>query len=557
MAFDANRDIVEDFINNILRGVEVPDPLLDAEVAVEIEQLNFDFDDEADFNEDADDYDDDEDEYGGERRRKRRKARHHNRPEWTPLQRRRVAGDSPPAKATFMTNILENPAGATEKQLELFRKHFRAPVEVVQALVAEMKESGDFEDKSDRRGKRGAPGHRLDLYVACCLRILATGNSLFEEELWSGISAQSLHAFLGKFIEFYGETVFERYVYMPDEEMLTEFERIENMCGFPGAFGNVDGTNLLCCRYEYGRQFPAMSGHKMKGQTSINVVVIVSPTGEVLHVSQIYPGATNDSRIARQDDAIRSISEDPVLRNFKYNVFTRDGEKIEKTGAYTKADGGFGYDRRLVSPIRIVIDESDNEGFFNKVQESRRSLVECFFGRWKQRFKIVKNGFYQQSERKIHLIVRTTLALMNILTRYDRINEIGERDDDFCLINCEVRDAGADAFFPKFLRGGQIREPEVVDRALARFDDLKAQAIAREEHLGVRNDNDDSDEMRKENYRIHRDALLQNLEYRARTNTLFWPKKYDEVFVDEEDEEESDDDWLSDDELDDDENIEI
>lgn len=108
MAFDANRDIVEDLINNILRGVEVPDPLLDAEVAAELEQLNFDFDDEADFNEDADDYDDDEDEYGGERRRKRRKARHHNRPEWTPLQRRRVAGDSPPAKATFMTNILEN-----------------------------------------------------------------------------------------------------------------------------------------------------------------------------------------------------------------------------------------------------------------------------------------------------------------------------------------------------------------------------------------------------------------------------------------------------------------
>lgn len=98
MAFDANRDIVEDFINNILRGVEVPDPLLDAEVAAEVDRwLN--------FNEDADDYDDDEDEYGGERRRKRRKARHHNRPEWTPLQRRRVAGDSPPAKATFMTNI--------------------------------------------------------------------------------------------------------------------------------------------------------------------------------------------------------------------------------------------------------------------------------------------------------------------------------------------------------------------------------------------------------------------------------------------------------------------
>jgi len=186
-----------------------------------------------------------------------------------------------------MTNILDNPAGATKKQLEIFRRHFRAPVEVVLELVEEMKESGDFEDKSDRRGKRGAPGHRLDLYVACCLRILATGNSLFEEELWSGISAQSLHAFLGKFIDFYGEKVFAEHVYMPDEETLKKYERIENMCGFPGAFGNVDGTNLLCCKYPFRVQIAAMSGHKMKGQTSINVVVIVSPTGEVLHVSQI------------------------------------------------------------------------------------------------------------------------------------------------------------------------------------------------------------------------------------------------------------------------------
>ena len=102
MAFDPNRNIVEDLINNILRGVEVPDPLLDAEIDAEVAA---EVDRWLNFNEDADDYDDDEDEYGGERRRKRRKARHHNRPEWTPLQRRRVAGDSPPAEATFMTNV--------------------------------------------------------------------------------------------------------------------------------------------------------------------------------------------------------------------------------------------------------------------------------------------------------------------------------------------------------------------------------------------------------------------------------------------------------------------
>ena len=42
-----------------------------------------------------------------------------------------------------MTNILENPAGATEKQLEIFRRHFRAPVEVAaKHELAKMAEKG-------------------------------------------------------------------------------------------------------------------------------------------------------------------------------------------------------------------------------------------------------------------------------------------------------------------------------------------------------------------------------------------------------------------------------
>ena len=124
-----------------------------------------DDDNDGDINDDENDHEDDEDGYEGERRRKRRrKARYHNRHDFTPLQRRRVAGDSPPGKAAFITKILDDPRGATSKQLEMFRTHFRAPVEVVLELVAEIKTVG-FEDKSDRRGKRGVVGHRLDLYV--------------------------------------------------------------------------------------------------------------------------------------------------------------------------------------------------------------------------------------------------------------------------------------------------------------------------------------------------------------------------------------------------------
>ena len=142
MAFDPNRDIVEDLFNDILRGVEVPDfnPLAEIERAGQVN-----LDDDEDFNEAEDEYD--ENEYGGERRRKRRrKARYHNRYDWTPLQRRRVAGDSPPGQAAFTTRLLDDAGGATAKQLERFRTHFRAPLEVVSQLVEEMKRGG-FEDK--------------------------------------------------------------------------------------------------------------------------------------------------------------------------------------------------------------------------------------------------------------------------------------------------------------------------------------------------------------------------------------------------------------------------
>ena len=112
-------------------------------------------------------------------------------------------------EAGFVTRVLDNPEGASELQLENFRKLFRMPVEFFKEIVEELKRGG-FEDKSEREGKRGPPGHRLDVYVAASLRKLATGNSFKDEELWSGISAQSLHAFFDRFIKYYGFTAFEK-----------------------------------------------------------------------------------------------------------------------------------------------------------------------------------------------------------------------------------------------------------------------------------------------------------------------------------------------------------
>ena len=265
-----------------------------------------------------------------------------------------------------------------------------------------------------------------------------------------------------------------------------------------------------------------MSGYKLKGQTSVNVLVIVSPTGEAIHASPNYPGATNDARIAQEDAGIRALTSEPRYRDFKYHLFTRNGEKVERTGAYFIADGGFGYDRRLVSTFRVVVDEKDNEGFFNDVHESLRSGVESYFGRLKQRFQIIKNGFHAQDEQKVQLIVRTVLAINNKIMRFDQMNEIGERDNDFCLINCEVKDVGEDVNlnYPTFCRRGQIDDDERVKQALIRFDGLEGQRTNRVDDLGERNDPDDPDHTHSEFSRAQR-RVGGEYEHRAKTTRCF------------------------------------
>ena len=77
-----------------------------------------------------------------------------------------------------------------------------------------------------------------------------------------------------------------------------------------------------------------------------------------------------------------------------------------------------------------------------------------------------------------------------------------------------------------------INDDEQVREAFIRFDGLEGQETNRVDDLGERNDPDDPDHIRIQNFHEHRDALVENIEHRAKTNTLFWPKKFDEVFED-------------------------
>ena len=149
MEFDRGRDIVEDIFNVHLPDVNIVDhhPLERIERVINID------DDEQEEPFSDEELDDEEDyDVEWERGRKRRRARHTTGPDFTPLEKRRVAGNKQVGETGFVIKILDDTEVASELELENFRKRFHMPVELFKEIVDELKRGG-FDDKSEREGK--------------------------------------------------------------------------------------------------------------------------------------------------------------------------------------------------------------------------------------------------------------------------------------------------------------------------------------------------------------------------------------------------------------------
>ena len=123
-------------------------------------------------------------------------------------------------------------------------------------------------------------------------------------------------------------------------------------------------------------------------------------------------GTVNDKTIVKSDSAVEKVRTDPLFTDYQYEVHKHSGERIMMKGAYLIVDGG--YLRWKCLQCGLSTSSDDDYVEWRMKMESVRKDIECYFGRLKQRFKILRIP----TKQKIDDIMFTIVAIQNLLLNY-------------------------------------------------------------------------------------------------------------------------------------------
>jgi hypothetical protein len=170
--------------------------------------------------------------------------------------------------------------------------------------------------------------------------------------------------------------------------------------GYPGVVGAVDGSLLAIDRPEEYDGF-----YCRKGYPALNIQAIVTADNKFMSV-EIRPGSWSDSK------------------SWKHSVIGRHAGAIIPAGAHFIGDSGY-----ALLPYLLVLYAEREEGGalthlqkrFNFYHSSTRMAVECTFGLWKGRFRVLQTVMDEKSLGKTKHVIMATIVLHNLM--------LGLRDD--------------------------------------------------------------------------------------------------------------------------------
>ncbi|KAF0729772.1 hypothetical protein Ae201684P_015480 [Aphanomyces euteiches] len=162
----------------------------------------------------------------------------------------------------------------------------------------------------------------------------------------------------------------------------------------PGIVGAVDGTLI-----EINRPKDFDGFYNRHGDPSFNVQAIVDHVGKFMSVD-IRPGSFSDKKI------------------WKLSYFGRNVRSLIPPGCFIVGDAGY-----CLFPWLIIPYMPHEEGgkltamqrHFNFVLSSSRMVVECAFGRLKERFRILKGVMAEKAIEKSCSVIMACMVLHNIL----------------------------------------------------------------------------------------------------------------------------------------------
>ena len=307
---------------------------------------------------------------------------------------------------------LKTPGSDTQKN---FIRRFRVPYSLFARLVVWAK---GWHEKSET-DVTGRPRCPTELKVLGCLRIVGRGVCFDDIEELSGIKSSTMHAFFHEFNQRARTELYPAHVSMPSSLVeLMEIEAAYAAIGIPGACGSMDVVHIPLGKCPHGL-INVCTGKE--GYPSLGYNVICDHTGRALALMPGAYGTINDKTIVKSDEAVEKVRSDELFTEFQYQVYREDGSSYFSKGAYLIVDGGY----LKWKCLQCGLKHSSEEDYvlWRRKMESVRKDIECYFGRLKQRFKVLRIPNLLTDKNQIDNMMFTIVAIQNMLLDYTLVAE--------------------------------------------------------------------------------------------------------------------------------------
>eukprot|EP00644_Phytophthora_capsici_P015982 jgi/Phyca11/122795/e_gw1.49.217.1 len=236
--------------------------------------------------------------------------------------------------------------------------------------------------------------HSFEEKVACLLYFLGSQGGYRETTSAFAISKSWAIDVVGVFLRVLRRSL-RKFVRFPRRpEHWTEIENaFKAKGGIPGVVGAIDGSLVEINRpddfegYYCRKMFPAL-----------NVQAVVSAKLRFMSV-EVRPGSWSDQK------------------TWRASVLGKHSERYLPAGAHFLGDAGYAICPAIMTPYL----ENDGAGLtrkqlrYNYLHSRTRMAVECAFGLWKGRFRIVNCCLNTKTVEKAVDIIAATMVLHNIL----------------------------------------------------------------------------------------------------------------------------------------------
>ena len=402
----------------------------------------------------------------------------------------------------------------TSRAGKRFRKLFRLPFVIFEAVVASCKSTGDSLFVYGLKNCCGEYSIPLEIKILFSLRVLAGGTKIADAAEMSGFMSNSEgNNFFSKFVVEFA-LIFEHIHIRPLEgdELLRSMSTYARL-GLPGCIGSIDATFV-----PWGR-VPKDDHNLCDGDKGVGALFEAVVTHErlVCAVGGFFGATISDKISVKYSEYVEAVKQKVIGPDIKYKIRTGLGEEdfIEIDRIYLVADGGYVHWPEIICGFPYSNDPFEYK--FTDWVASVRKDVECFFGLLKCRFQYFNRPSKVDTAKLLRSIFVTACILHNMILRHDGLNNLWEQELNWSRLNgegdvVEEEDDGEENLEENFV---DSYLPVIFDRNT--FHPVRLAEIPPIAYYG-----EVSVEVRE--FLTLRDLLSRHLHYTYATGNLRWPK---------------------------------